>query len=407
MICFVLYIAANVGLALQNNYAALLILRCLQSAGSSGTVALASAVAADIVTTAELGSYISFAAAVPMLAPSIGPIIGGVIATFAGWHWIFWFLLILSLLVAIPFAIFFPETCRKIVADGSIPPPAWNKCYLNIREERKALLKGTPIKYAERDELAQTRHIRFPNPFTTILLLLQKECGFALLYSAFLSCTYYATMSLIPSQFGSIYKFNDLQVSLCYIPFGIGSMTAAFNRGRMIDTNFRRHCKRLGITYDRKYQADLADFPIERARLEVAIPTVFLGSAFVIGLGWMLQAHVNLAGPLIFIFGIGFCLSASINTVQVLMIDLYPGKTATVTASNNLLRCLLGAGATASVVPIIDGIGIGWCLTLFGLVNLVTTPLLWYIMKEGPGWRAERRKKVGEGALPTARDVTK
>ena len=35
MICFVIYLGANIGLALQDSYAALVILRCLQSSGSS------------------------------------------------------------------------------------------------------------------------------------------------------------------------------------------------------------------------------------------------------------------------------------------------------------------------------------------------------------------------------------
>jgi predicted MFS family arabinose efflux permease len=35
LICFVLYLGANIGLALQNSYPALLILRCLQASGSS------------------------------------------------------------------------------------------------------------------------------------------------------------------------------------------------------------------------------------------------------------------------------------------------------------------------------------------------------------------------------------
>ena len=131
--------AANIGLGVQNNYAALMVLRCLQSAGSSGTVALASAVATDITTSAERGSYVSWAAAAPMLAPSIGPIIGGLLAQYAGWHSIFWFLLALTSVVAVPMVIFFPETCRKIVGDGSIPPPKWNECYTNVRLQRKNL----------------------------------------------------------------------------------------------------------------------------------------------------------------------------------------------------------------------------------------------------------------------------
>ena len=50
-------LGANIGLALQNNYAALLVLRCLQSTGSSGTVALGNAVVADIASTGERGKF--------------------------------------------------------------------------------------------------------------------------------------------------------------------------------------------------------------------------------------------------------------------------------------------------------------------------------------------------------------
>ena len=54
---FMIYIGANVGLALQNNYAALLVLRCLQSSGSSGTVALGNGVVADIASSGERGKF--------------------------------------------------------------------------------------------------------------------------------------------------------------------------------------------------------------------------------------------------------------------------------------------------------------------------------------------------------------
>ena len=50
-------LGANIGLALQNNYAALLVLRCLQSTGSSGTVALGSGVVADIASSGERGKF--------------------------------------------------------------------------------------------------------------------------------------------------------------------------------------------------------------------------------------------------------------------------------------------------------------------------------------------------------------
>ena len=64
---FTIYMAANVGLALQNNYAALLALRCLQSSGSSGTIALGAGMVADIATSAERGSYMGLVMSIRIL----------------------------------------------------------------------------------------------------------------------------------------------------------------------------------------------------------------------------------------------------------------------------------------------------------------------------------------------------
>jgi multidrug resistance protein len=126
IICFTIYIAATLGLALQNNYAALLVLRCLQSGGSSGTVALANGMVADMVTSSERGAYIAFASLGGMLGPSISPIIGGLISQYLDWHWIFWFLVIVGSAFFLPLLLFLPETGRSVVGDGTIPPPMLN-----------------------------------------------------------------------------------------------------------------------------------------------------------------------------------------------------------------------------------------------------------------------------------------
>lgn len=195
-----------------------------------------------------------------MLGPTIGPILEGILAQHPGYVYIFVFLLALSTALVVPLTMFFPETCRKNVGDGSIPPQKWNKCYENVRTERAARQRGEQVRYEERDELARTRRLTFPNPFGTILLLLQRECGYALLYSSLLCCSFYATLSLIPTQSGKIYHSNALQIGLCYNPFGVGSLLAAFSRGRLIDANFRRHAKGLGISIEGTRQTDLTIF---------------------------------------------------------------------------------------------------------------------------------------------------
>ncbi|KAG9593539.1 MFS general substrate transporter, partial [Aureobasidium melanogenum] len=56
--CLTVSIAANVALACQRSYPALLVLRCVQSSGSAATVALGQAVVADVSTRAERGNNV-------------------------------------------------------------------------------------------------------------------------------------------------------------------------------------------------------------------------------------------------------------------------------------------------------------------------------------------------------------
>jgi hypothetical protein len=76
IIAFTIYLGANIGLALQRNYAALLVLRMLQSGGSSGTIALVYAVVADIAPSSERGKWMGIVGAGITIGPAIGPVIG-------------------------------------------------------------------------------------------------------------------------------------------------------------------------------------------------------------------------------------------------------------------------------------------------------------------------------------------
>ncbi|TQW08360.1 Major facilitator superfamily transporter [Cordyceps javanica] len=53
-----IYLVANIGLACQSSFPALLVLRMLQSAGSSGTICLSYGIIADITTEDDRGSYV-------------------------------------------------------------------------------------------------------------------------------------------------------------------------------------------------------------------------------------------------------------------------------------------------------------------------------------------------------------
>jgi MFS family permease len=409
LICFVIYIAANLGLALQSTYAALLVLRMVQSSGSSATVALANAVAADLVTSAERGSYVGYTSVAGILAPTLSPIIGGLISEYAGWRWIFWFLLIFSVTFFVPFLLLFPETCRKIVGNGSIPPPALSHSLPTYLRERRLKKQGQHHLFEERDELAGNRKLQFPNPLSVLVIVFNKQASLILLSNGILFASWYVMSASLPSQFQTRYGLNDAQIGLLFIPMGVGSIISAFTTGKVIDWNYRRHARKLGMPVQRSRQDDLTNFPIERARLEISLPLLYLGAVAVVAYGWLLEYNTGIASVCVIMFVFGFCIIAGFNCMNILMVDIYPGKPASATAANNLVRCLLGAGSSAVVIPLINAIGVGWTSTLSAFLWIAFSPLIFLLMRLGPRWRKamkakreakEERKRQQQGDVP-------
>lgn len=70
LLVFLMYVLANVGLALQTSYPALLLLRMLQSAGGSATIGLGYGVVGDITESSERGAYMGILGCGPNVAPS-------------------------------------------------------------------------------------------------------------------------------------------------------------------------------------------------------------------------------------------------------------------------------------------------------------------------------------------------
>ena len=160
----------------------------------------------------------------------------------------------------------------------------------------------------------------------------------------------------------------------------------------MIDRSWRHHAKRAGLPVVKNRHQDLTHFPVEKARLKVAMPLLYFTCFAVIAYGWVLEFHTNLAGPIIIMFFIGFGIMASFQIMQILLVDLNPGNAAASTAAVNLFRCLLGAGSTAATVPMINRMSIGWTYTFAGILWLSLSPMLWLMTKYGPRWRKAKKE---------------
>ena len=212
-----------------------MVLRCLQSSGSSGTIAIGSAVGADIATRAERGKYISYASMGVTLGPALGPILGGVIDQYWGWRAIFWFLAILATVFFAVVLVAMPETCRAVVGNGSILPLPWQSSLVQYSQHHRKNASNTNVDFG-----TLKRNPKRPNPLASLKMAAQKESGILLWYGSLLYAGYFAVLSTLSSQLEHRYGFDSLKIGLCYLPMGVGSLTSRWTFGRLLDVNFRR-----------------------------------------------------------------------------------------------------------------------------------------------------------------------
>ncbi|KAK5192923.1 hypothetical protein LTR20_007314 [Exophiala xenobiotica] len=380
----VVFMAANLGLALNNTYAGLLVLRCLQSCGSSGMVTLQQAIIADVVTSAERGSYIGITSITSIVGPSVAPVAGGLLAQHLGWHSIFWFLLIMAAVYAVPLLIWFPETARKLVGDGLIIPPRLNRSLWYIVANRKNDKPG------EASSPKPKRKFSWPNPLGTLAVFTDFENTIVLSVVGIIYAAFYAISATLSTQFNEIYGLDSASQGLVFLTIAGGSLLSSVTNSIALDRNYRRHALKHGLDPGRKKQIDLQGFPIERARLEIGLPFFVLGALTMIVYGWMLHFRVHMAGPIVMLVLFGYTNLAGFNTLSVLLIDLNRPRAAAASAAANLVRASLGAGMTGVVNPMIKGMGTGWCFTFTGLVQLCMLPLLWLCMEHGVRWRRQK-----------------
>lgn len=286
----------------------------------------------------------------------------------------------------IPYVLTIPETGRRVVGNGSIPPQGWNMTLIDyIRFRRQA--RNRPSDKVQ-------RKIRFPNPLNTLAILRNKDMAVVLFFNALLYIGFMTVTATISSQFADIYHYNDIQLGLCYLPIEGATTIASISNGLLADWNYRRTAKKLGVSIDRKRGNDLRGFPIEKVRLQLVYPFVTAGAIVYIGFGWALHYEIHIAVPLILSFFIGYFVTGPFQILNMLLVDLAPEAPATATAANNLCRCLSGAVATAVIQTIIDSWGRGWAYTFIALLFTVFSPALWVIQKYGPRWREERYQKM-------------
>lgn len=269
-----------------------------------------------------------------------GPVIGGLLNRFKGWRSIFWYLLIVSGVLLVTIALLLPETGRAVVGNGSVKPRAWWGLNLVqwLRVKRGQPFNGGRME-EDRSTISVPRHR--PNPLTSLRILLEPEGGITLGFGSLLYAGYFMVMTTLSEQLEARFGFSSAIIGLCFLPLGFGTLISRWTAGQLFDWNFRRHARRLGLPLDVSRQQQIEIFPIERIRLEISIPMIYISCGTVLGYAWAMESNASLAGIEISLFFQGLFFSGALQGLNTLIVDTHQDTPASATAANNLFCCLM------------------------------------------------------------------
>lgn len=399
-VCYTIYIVANIGLARTNVYWLLFVLRCLQATGIASAISIGAGIIGDITTRSNRGTYMSIFSGITIIAVAFGPLMGGALSNNLGWRSIFWFLCISSGCFYI-FSIFvLPETKRAIVGNGSIKPKHWwcRAPIMYISRFRNRTSFSNPNFIPDYDSLDPPRKLNIFMPF---LLLTNLQIVFVLvpvsLYNAGWTMAITQTSTLLSTN----YNYNTLQVGLCYIASGMGSLIGSVSAGPVLDRYYKK-CKDIHIIELNKYK-QLADiekqgveepfFNIYKARLMMNIfPSILVSLSFIL-LGWTIEYKVHISVPLIALFLSSFGVCYFMSTTSTLLVDLYPQSSSSASATYNLSRCLMVAVGVAVVDKMCSSLGSGGAFTLIAGICFLSVGLIYWQIWIAPKWDSDAKKK--------------
>ncbi len=220
------------------------------------------------------------------MAPSCGPLLGGVLAYGAGWRWIFWLLIVMSATVLVLIVFTLPETARSVVGNGSNASPKrpWSRPLMPnvMRPWRHESPEPSTVIYRKKG---------IPNPLKALLVLSRLDTAVIITAGGIIYMIFCASVASLSTTLIVMYHLNELEAGLIYLPYGASCLVSTFLSGRLIDRDYRIVAKKHSLPIDKVGGDDLSKFPIEEARMRSIFAPTFLAMFAMVGYGWSVHYH--------------------------------------------------------------------------------------------------------------------
>ncbi|TFK81569.1 vacuolar DHA amino acid exporter [Polyporus arcularius HHB13444] len=414
--------------ALAQNVNVLIGMRCIQALGSSAVTALGAATLSDIYEPEQRGTMMGIYYSAPLLGPSIGPLLGGVLTQAFSWRATFWFLAIFIGICFLPF-IPFKDTFRRERSLTYQAALKRRRAYLSAKASETSSISqvtavsrvvspttvgqdtpdtasaqgqskdaGQVVELAcdqdlEKQQAQQRARVAEPeaapmediklsladvNPAKPIIHVLRRMNNLVILVTSglifgFTYCVSYTCSRTLANTYG----YNALQIGLVLLAFGVGSLVGSVFGGRYSDHVFRTLRARNGGTSQ------------PEMRLESTMVFMPFFPASVIAYGWVCERHVNVAAICVMLFLSGLFSICIYTSTLSYVVDANNGRSSSAVATNSAFRGGTAFIAAEVAVPLQNAIGDGGMYSLWAGLIFLSELLILLVWWKGGAWRAK------------------
>ncbi|OAA65207.1 major facilitator superfamily transporter multidrug resistance [Niveomyces insectorum RCEF 264] len=364
---FLLFTVWIIPSAVAQNMATMIVARFFQGFTGSAFLSVSGGTVGDLFTRDTMQAPMAVFSCAPFIGPSVGPLVGGFINSYASWRWTHYVLIIWSVCELALLVLLVPETYHPVLLR--------NKAHRLRRTTGDGRWHAPLETAAQNKSIARTVGWALLRPFQ--LLASEPMCLALDLYSALLLGVLYLFFGAFPLVFVKNHGFNLWQTGLSFMGLFVGIAGAGMLFWVWAGVRDRLIARRRRATGN----------PAARSEPEDRLPSLMVGTVLVpIGLfmfGWTSYPSVPWILPIIgsSIFALGW-------------VDAYELYAASALAGNAFVRCLFAAAFPLFGVQMYEKLGDQWATSLLAFLSLAMMPFPFLFFKYGKTLRGRSKYAV-------------
>lgn len=341
------YLIGCLGTSLSKNLVMFIVFRCLTAFAGSSFLAVGAGTIGDIYRPTERGTAMGWYLLGVSGGPAFAPVISGIIVAFRPWQDVFW---LTTALGAFAFALCvfaLPETSHHRLHDD-----------LRCARQRKFVWVWV-------------------NPLTPLALFVYPNVLFGALASSAVLWNMYSLLTPIRYVINPRFDITSPALSgLFNLAPGCGYLIGTIVGGKYADYSVRSWLTKRGRR-----------LPEDRLRSIIYMLIVVLPGTCLI-YGWSIERERGgITVPVLALFFNGVAQLVVFASLNTYCVDVMQHRSTEVIGANYALRYVFAAGASSSVLPLVQSVGVGWATTIAAGLLTLSGILVLLIIWRGEKWR--------------------